>query len=1092
MTDYPYDPDSLRRTAELLLAHVPEFHRRADRAAQAADPPRRGELAVFLEVMAAPLAAVRQSIEELYGDLFVDTAGEDVLPTLAASIGLDLVFRDAGANRRDLRAAMARRRRKGTPAMLEEMGRALVDRQVTTREGWRAVLVAQDLDLLRPERTTPDLRSVLLPERLPGSGPVPARMVDPRPVTARTGHAHPRHLVHLAFLSRLHPLLAAACSRLPDGPGDLRFAFDAANDWRWLRVRATGTDDRPGTDRVPEGPFAAAPGDWHGRDGRFTVRFTGLPAAARHRRVLRSARRVPADRSVLAGPVTIEVLETDGDRTSGPVELELLAVPGTPVPDETAAVSCARLVLDAGGGQQTAAGGGVPDDAVALVRLRPQAPAVSRTLGESVVAITGATGNAHRAPGDPELAVSGYRRGALLVRVPAMRLDGPRWFYVGADGSLHDAEEPGGAGLRRPLEVTGGTRRLPPRSVVSKPVGPAFPEAPETAERAPFAPALIAPGAAPVPVHGLRVLEPAGGGGALPGSRHCALVLTLTYAAAGRVFEPMLRLAWQGDDPRAARWEPLDARARPAGSAAGRLAELVDSLRTGRNDVALAMRFECEVRSAVLTPGEMAVTAVDGRAVLVHLPELVADAGPVAAWPRGPAPLTAQSEPVQVGADGSTWVAGTNRLRRRALGAEVPLLGPVAVRRREVRWRRLCAWRNETATEHLDPTPPGRLDVDPRFGLFSVAASEPPVGHPEGPVPPPPPVTVDVQVGSTMEVGALPVDRDRLLNRPPRRPTRLVCASGHLGRGTPPDWLGLPLHRRLSDALAAVDTGGAAVETIRLVDSAYYAQETLIWPATPSVVVVEAAAGARPVVEIVASAPGAAAYERLELVGVALLPAPGAPVDVVLPPAQRVELAFVSVLDADLSLTVRLAEAAGTERLTVLRSALTSVDLAQPGEVEVTDSILDPGKVSRSALTAPEAHLTMVRSTVVGRLRLGQVDAGDSILAGEVTARELFRGCIRYSLLVPGGATPRKHRVVRPDPGTGAPVRLPFVSADRRDPAYLRLDPGGDLRILTGASDGGEMGVFNGARLGELCSGLALRLAEHTPAGLHTGVVLRD
>jgi hypothetical protein len=494
----------------------------------------------------------------------------------------------------------------------------------------------------------------------------------------------------------------------------------------------------------------------------------------------------------------------------------------------------------------------------------------------------------------------------------------------------------------------------------------------------------------------------------------------------------------------------------------------------------------------VLTPGEVAVTAVDGRAVLVHLPELVADADPIAAWPLGPAPLAASSEPVQVGADGSTWVAGTNRLRRRALGGEVPLLAPVEMRRREVRWRRLCPWQNETATDRLDPTPPGRLDVDPRFGLFSVAASEPPVGHPEGPVPPPPPVTVDVQVGSTMEVGALPIDRDRLLNRPPRRPTRLVCASGHLGRGTPPDWLALPLHRRLSEALAAADAGGAAEETIRLVDSAYYAQEALSWPASPTVVVVEAAAGVRPVVEVVASTPGTAAYHRLELVGVALLPGAGAPVDVVLPPAQRVELAFVSVLDDGLTLTVQLAEAAGTERLTVLRSAVTAVTLAQPGEVAVTDSILDPGSASRPALTAPEAHLSMVRTTVLGGLRIGQMDAGDSILAGEVTARELFRGCIRYSLLVPGGATPRKHRVLRTDPGTGLPVRPPFVSADRRDPAYLRLDPGGDPRVLTGASDGGEMGVFNGARLGELCAGLAVRLAEHTPAGLHTGVVLRD
>jgi hypothetical protein len=838
MTHYPYDPDHLARTAALLYAHLPEFYKRRDRVALAAEPPRPAELEAFIEALAAPLAAVRQSIEEFYGDLFVDSAGDDMLAELAAGIALDLVFRDAEANRRDLRAAMARRRRKGTPSMLQEMAHALIDRQVATREGWKAVMLAQDLNLLRLDRTTPDLRPAAVSDRASGPLATLARTVDPRPIAARSGHAHPRHMIHWAFLSRLHPLNRAACHRLPDGAADLRFAFDAANTWRALRVRSTGVGDTPGTDRVPEGIFAESPAAWHGHAGRFTVRLTGLPAAAiGSGRVARGARPLPADPALLTNPVSITLIETDGSRTSGPVEIELLALPlAGSMPDAAAAVTRARITVDRTGVIATAGGAGaLPADPVAMLRVSPQAPAVSRLLGESVVALTGtgAGRNALRAAEDPALAASGYRRGALHVRLPAMRVSGARWFYVGADGSLHAAGDADSGTIDRPLDVSTGDRRLPARAVVSPPVGPVWPEAAETADRRPFAPALVAPAAAPVPVHGLEVLRPTGGGSELPADQRCALVFALTFFAEVREFEPMLRLVWSGPDPRAAVWEPLDATAAPIADAAARLAVLAGILGQGRNDLALALRFECETVGAVLTPGEIAFTAFDGGALLIHVPELPATAAAVAAWARGPAPLAAHSMALQVGADGSTWEAGTNRLMRRSVGDALPLLAPAAMRRRRVAWRRLCPWQNETLIEVLDPTPPGRLDIDPRFGLFAIALSEPPVAHPPGPAAPPPPVSVDIQVGATLDIGALPVDRDRLLNRPPRTPTRLVSASGHLGSGTPPDHLALPLHRTLAEALAAIAVDSAETEIVRIVDSGFYGGEALVWP-TPS------------------------------------------------------------------------------------------------------------------------------------------------------------------------------------------------------------------------------------------------------------------
>jgi hypothetical protein len=1096
MTREAIDPDALARTLELLYAHIPNHYKRADHAARAAVPPQPAELAALVKVLAAPLAAVRQSVEELYADFFPDSADDAMLPVLAASIALELVFSDQEANRRDLRSAMARRRAKGTPAMLEAMARTLLDRQVATAEGWKAVMLAQDLNLIRPERVIPDLRPAAIAERDRGPLARVHRTLDPRPIGLQTGHVHPRHVVHWTFPTRLHPLRGAGCHQLPDGAADLRFAVDGANARSALRVRATGSDDRPGTDRVPDGLFAEDPGAWHGVEGRFTIRLTGLPAAAAPAPATgRASLRRRADAALAQMPVAVELLSTAGVQTSGPVELTVVAAPlAGGMPDMGSALELVTVTLDRTGlGPPSPGAGPLPAAPTLMLRLRPATPAVSRMVGETVLALTGGSRAALRAATDARLAEQGYLRGALLVRLPALRVTGPRWFHIAADGSLHEAALPGSAIPDRPLEGD----QLPVRALVAAPVGPVWPPASETAARTPFAPALAAPGAAPVPLHGLTALRETGTA-ELPAGERCALVFALTFSAGLRSFEPMLRLRWSGSDPRTAEWEALDPNGAPlpAIDTAARFATLAGRLAEGHPDLALAVRFECERAGAILTPGEVAFSGCDGRVVLICLPECVADDVAPGPWPRGPGPLAAVSVPLEVATDGSTWRVGTNRLSRRSCGPAVPLLDPAVARRRVPAWRRLCPWDYESGGAVLDPTLPGRLDIDPRFGLFALAAADDLVPYPAGPLAVPPSlVTVDSQVGGTMDAGALPLDHGRVLNRPPRIPTRLVSASGHLGRHDPASLAALPLHRSLAEALAAIPPGTGAAEVVRIVDSAVYPSQSLLWPEGLMALTVEAAAGERPLVEIAPAPlgqppPPAQGYGELNLTGLALRPVNGA-ATLALPAAQRVVLEFLSVYDPAMELTISLREAAGAERLSVSRCLLGPLAVAEPGQVMLADSALDAGGAAALALNAPRADVTMDRVTVRGSVEAGSVEVSDAILTGPLRAAELFRGCVRFSLIAPDSQTPRRHRVLSVDPAADRAISVPFLSLDPRDPAYLRLDPAGDERVLGGASNGGEPGVFNSVKLGEILRGVQQRLAEHTPAGLRTGLMLR-
>lgn len=1086
---YPYDPDHLARTRDLIYALIPEFHKRRDRAAFAAVPPEPQELLAFIEALAAPLAAVRQSIEELYGDLFIESAGESMLPALAASIGLEPVFRGAEANRRNLAAAMGWRRRKGTPAMLEEMGRVLFDRQMALREGWKTVMLTQDLNIRRRERVMADLRPASVADRAAGPLADLMRLFDPRPVGPHSGHVHPLHLVHWAFPTQLHPLRRAACHELPPGADDRRFAFDADNAWGPLRVRATGFDDHPGTDRVPNGLFAENPGEWFGRDGRFAVRLTGVPAAAVRPPVppSRNAGRLPADPALGLSPATLTLIDADSRRYSGTVEIALVSAPliGN-LPDPTAAVLRGQITVGPAGAVGSLPGvGEVPPDHAMLLRLRPEAPATGRMAGETVLTIEGGHPTAARAATDPDLALSGALRGAIHLRIPEQRITAERLLWIGADGSLHDLA---------PMDAGA----LPARALVSAPVGPVWPEAAETAERAPFAPALAAPAAAPAVLHGGQVLRANGQAPAAPATR-CALVLALSSFAGQRRFAPMLRLDWSGPDSRTSSWAAIGADGVPLAAAAlpGRFAELAGAMSSGASDMALSLRFESSLNGAVLMPAEIAFTACDGSAVLIHLPELTASQTAEAApdgsafWPRGPAPLTRHSAAVQVGADGSTWLAGTTTLMRRALGNAAPLPGHVAMRRRETGWRRLCPWLNESGGDVLAPTRPGRLDIDPLFGLFALNAGDGIVPHPpQAGIPAPDPVSVDIEIGATMPIGALPVDHRRWLGLRPA-PTRLVSVQGHLGRNAAPDLLDLPLHRSLAQALAAAGSSGQEVEVIEIVDSGFYSAEALTWPAGPASLEIRAAMFERPVVQVASSAPGAAGYRTLMLGGIALTRTDAAPDVIDLPPAQQVELGFVSVLRADTTLHPHLFEATGVERATIDRCTLGPLRLHEPGEIVLRDSIIAASGDTEPAIAATLAQIRADRVTILGSATLGQVEMSDCIVTGLLSAQERLRGCLRHSLVGPGSRTPRRHRVLELDAATGQPVRAPFESRERRDPAWLRLDPAGDVRVLTGASDGGEIGAFNDANLGDLYSGLEKRLAEHTPAGLRAGIVAR-
>jgi hypothetical protein len=109
-------------------------------------------LFLLLEVLARPLAELERAIAQLQDDHFVERAGPGALPLLAELVGARLLGDDARTTRAVVARTLHWRRRKGSLQTLEEVLSLTSGWPTEADEGFRSLLVTQDLAHLVPWR----------------------------------------------------------------------------------------------------------------------------------------------------------------------------------------------------------------------------------------------------------------------------------------------------------------------------------------------------------------------------------------------------------------------------------------------------------------------------------------------------------------------------------------------------------------------------------------------------------------------------------------------------------------------------------------------------------------------------------------------------------------------------------------------------------------------------------------------------------------------------------------------------------------------------------------------------------------------------
>jgi hypothetical protein len=430
-----------------------------------------------------------------------------------------------------------------------------------------------------------------------------------------------------------------------------------------------------------------------------------------------------------------------------------------------------------------------------------------------------------------------------------------------------------------------------------------------------------------------------------------------------------------------------------------------------------------------------------------------------------------------------------------------------------------------------------QVGVDPKCGRIVFALHEEPTQS----------VDVSYHYGFSANLGSGPYERGKWLVRPELATLRLWVKDD----GIVPSGPTLVIHTSLTGptgAFTAWENAGRPNTIITILDSRSYALPDSLQLSNERWLVIEAANGARPVlqtheaealaVEVLPPAnPGDSARQgELTLSGVVVEGFVHVTGDLdrlrllhaTLIPGRRLSAEDGKPATSDPSLIVEGNAGGNTinAKLQVQIAFSITGPIRLPEHADglwLLDSIVDG--IGGTALCAtgstdePGPPVTLERVTVFGASHVKKLPLASEVIFTEpVAAAQRQEGCARFSFVPHGSQTPRRYRC-QPDleitlqieaaqktaqannatltPAEKNAIReeirgwlMPsFTSAMYGDPAYAQLHLSCPQQIQTGAEDGSEMGAFCHLKQLQRETNLRIRLEEYLPFGLDPGII---
>jgi hypothetical protein len=1053
-----------RDFAERLYSRIPGHYR-------VYDAERGQPLFALLLVVGQQVAALRQDLDALWDNFFIETCDDWVVPYIGALVGANLLQQPVGqSNRLDVWNTVVWRRSRGTPQMLQELAAAISGWPVDFAEFFQSLGWSQNVNHPRLDHPLmPDLRHQAQLQLLGHAADPFAHAADFRPsqpmeqgrVTPQSeslsvaGFGTPGRyqIKNLGFfVRRLRPLPVRGATPAADVPGAKPvanaslFAFHPLFRDTPLFAADSGVPVEPAA-------FAANPWKFFGDQSSIAVRQFGLLlAAGAAPQASLSSSQSPF---TFGGATSVSLDASSGMRVLNPGAFQLGSVQftiaaqwlRTATPTITVGtLNTLAAALNKPAFTVGAAGSGAGQLAITI-----------RTVGASPSGRFPATVLAIRAARTGALHTSD----ALYVYLPStfVKANAPVQYLVAADGSTYAGSA------------------LPTAKLARSSEGQIYP--------------ACIPTTSTDPANIFTTLSRRPGGMVLPDSARFGGVGVLVEAdlfTGPSTFQSLGTIATvdqtgTGGTVTAFTYTPSTAAIKGTNPSQGILSILLRPL-----------------AGDFLPACELVLANRAGRSLLVYLPE---QSGVTAAGIR-----------VLVADDGSTWFAPTDALKqqtvlgqqsfdglilaRAATGQSLPIPAVWPIQQRIPVAANLCR------SERTSLLKPGELGIDPRLGRFGLPANDPAIARGG--------FSVDYVEAFGDTIGA---NSERQVAAPTAA-TRLVSLSGDADSALTLALDSAPIHTSLSAAIGAANTG----DVIEIVDSGTY-------PATAGIALgnaaikrltIRAAAGQRPCLTFygAANAPAAASLlvttpmDALALDG--LLISGGA----IFIQAKVGEFDLNScTLDprsTQFASIVGVSSDSGSDVRWQLSRCISGGVRTGPGiaTLTISDSILDQKNGSAIAglagLTSPPPVLKLQsdqaaklvqleRVTVFGSILCEVLQASECLFDSIVTALDQQSGCVRFTRFEPGSALPRRYQCIPGESQLGAcPKNLRclapvFNSRIFGLPGYAQLGLNCPGEILRASENGAEVGAFAGAQNTIRLRNLMTKLQEFMPVGLSAVVV---
>jgi len=185
-------------STDRLYELLPALHRLKD--AEQGRP-----LQALLRVIGEQAEILRQDVDRLWDDFFIETCQAWVVPYLGDLVANNLLH-DAGAQARvDVAKTIYYRRRKGTVPMLEELARDITGWNAHAVEFFELLGWTQNLNHLRFQAGWPDLRNIDAMDRVDGPFDELSHTVDVRPPASVEGWHNIKNIGFFLYRLQSYP-----------------------------------------------------------------------------------------------------------------------------------------------------------------------------------------------------------------------------------------------------------------------------------------------------------------------------------------------------------------------------------------------------------------------------------------------------------------------------------------------------------------------------------------------------------------------------------------------------------------------------------------------------------------------------------------------------------------------------------------------------------------------------------------------------------------------------------------------------------------------------------------------------------------------